>query len=117
MRVVPVSYSGMFPIEGYGPGFFRISGEVQEGMIAVLPSGVTSWQGMEDSRCICAARDEIDLLLVGTGPNARSLPERFCNAVGTCGIEVEAMPTPAACRTYNVLLAEGRRVAVALMPV
>jgi len=107
----------MLPIDGYGPGFFRISGEVHKGMVAVLPTGVVGWGGMDDSGEFRAASDQIDLLLVGTGAEAQQLTGHFRNTLTACRIDVEAMPTPAACRTYNVLLAEGRRVAVALMPV
>ena len=86
-------------------------------MVAVLPSGVVDWGGTSDTKSILTAAGSIDLLLVGTGDTALPLPEDFREILIGSAIAVEAMPTPSACRTYNVLLGEGRRVAVALMPV
>ena len=74
-------------------------------------------EDMDDTGEFRAACDRLDLLLVGTGAEAQQLTGHFRNTLTACRIDVEAMPTPAACRTYKFLLAEGRRVAVALMPV
>ena len=118
LRVERLNFPGKLPIDGYGPGFFRIGGRVHQGMVAVLPSGVTDWGGTSDTKSILTAVvGSIDLLLVGTGDVVLPLPESFREVLMGSSIAVEAMPTPAACRTYNVLLGEGRRVAVALMPV
>ena len=117
MRVERLSFPGKLPIEGYGPGFFRIGGKVHRGMVAVLPSGVAVWGGTSDTKSILTAAGNLDLLLVGTGGTALPLPQGFREALVESAISVEVMPTPSACRTYNVLLGEGRRVAVALMPV
>ena len=117
MHVKRLNLSGKLPIDGYGPGFFRIDGKVHRGTVAVLPTGVVAWEGTSDTRSILSAVGSVDLLLVGTGGEIRPLPDSFCDALAESSIAVEAMPTPAACRTYNVLLGEGRRVAVALMPV
>ena len=117
LRVERLNYSGKLPIDGYGPGFFRIDGKVHRGMVAVLPSGVIEWGGTSDTKSILSAVGSVDLLLVGTGGEVRPLPDSFRETLAESSIAVEAMPTPAACRTYNVLLGEGRRVAVALMPV
>ena len=117
MRVERLNFPGKLPIDGYGPGFFRIGGNVHRGMVAVLPSGVIDWGGTSDTKSILTAAGGIDLLLVGTGGTVLPLPDSFREALIGSSIAVDAMPTPAACRTYNVLLGEGRRVAVALMPV
>ncbi|WP_445811201.1 Mth938-like domain-containing protein, partial [Yoonia sp.] len=60
---------------------------------------------------------DVDVVFVGTGAEIAHLPADFRNTLEQAGIGVESMASPAACRTYNVLLSEGRRVAVALIPV
>lgn len=117
MRLNEISYNDAVPIDGYGPGFFRIGGKLIEGAVAVFASGVTPWGGFDDTDTILAQADSIDVLFVGTGPEIAHPPAGFRGTLEDAGIGVEAMASPAACRTYNVLLSEGRRVAVALLPV
>jgi uncharacterized protein len=57
------------------------------------------------------------VLFVGTGAEIAHIPPELRVALEDVGIGVEIMSSPAACRTYNVLLSEGRRVAAALLPV
>jgi uncharacterized protein len=57
-----------------------------------------------------------DLVIVGTGAQQRFLHPRLISQVSSQGIGVECMATPAACRTYNILMAEGRKVLAALLP-
>lgn len=117
MRMNEIQYTDARPIEGYGPGFFRIGGEVHEGPIAVLPSGVAPWGGYDAAAALLAAAPDIDVLFVGTGAEIAPIPSAFRTALEEAGLGVEAMSSPAACRTYNVLLSEGRRVGLALLPV
>jgi uncharacterized protein len=117
MRLNEVRFTDAQPVDGYGPGFFRVAGEVHEGAIAVLPSGVTAWGGYDDRETLLAAAGEIDVLFVGTGAETAHVPAGFRAALEEAGIGVESMASAPACRTYNVLLSEGRRVAVALLPV
>ncbi|MDJ1009506.1 MAG: Mth938-like domain-containing protein [Paracoccaceae bacterium] len=117
MRMTEVEFSEARPVEGYGPGFFRIGGEVYEGAVRVLPSGVAPWGGTDDTADLLAAAGEIDVLFVGTGAEIAPVPAAFRTALEAAGVGVEAMASPAACRTYNVLLSEGRRVGLALLPV
>lgn len=121
MQTVEMTFrDGARPIDGYGPGAFRIAGELHRGPLAVLPGGLLAWAGLHDLSIFADRADEIDVLLVGLGatlvqPGADFLAERA--RLEAVGIGVEFMVTPSACRTYNVLLAEGRRVAAALVPV
>lgn len=117
MRLTEIQYDGSKPIDGYGPGFFRIGGEKIAGAITVLPSGIATWGGFDDTDAIVAAADDIDVVFVGTGAEIAHAPAAFRAAVEAAGIGVEVMASPAACRTFNVLLSEGRRVALALLPV
>lgn len=117
MRLNEVSYPGAKPIEGYGPGFFRIGGEVHNGPLLVLPDGAQSWAGYADSASILAAKDEIDVLFIGTGAEIAHIPSDLRTLLEEAGLGVEVMNSPSACRTYNVLLSEGRRIALAVLPV
>ena len=117
MRLTEITYPDAKPIDGYGPGFFRVGGEVHQGALLILPSGTTPWAGLEDTATLIAAAAAIDVLFVGTGPEVAPLPPGFRAALEAAGIGVEIMASPTACRTYNVLLSEGRRVAVAVLPV
>ena len=117
MRLNEISYSDGVPVDGYGPGFFRIAGELCEGPQVILPSGPGTWGGYEDLTAISEAAEDLDVLFVGTGPETAHLPSAFRTAIEDLGVGVEAMASPAACRTYNILLSEGRRVGLAALPV
>ena len=117
MEINEVTFDGATPIDSYGPGFFRVGGEVIEGAILVTVHGAREWGGYADPDPLRALADEIDVLLVGTGPETRHMPAETRARLEEAGLGVEAMNSPAAARTYNVLIAEGRRVAVALLPV
>lgn len=117
MRMNEVVYTEARPVDGYGPGFFRIGGEVIEGALIVSPDGVTHWDGLDDRAALLALAGRIDVLFIGTGAEIAHIPADLRHALEEAGIGVEATASPPACRTYNVLLAEGRRVALALLPV
>ena len=64
-----------------------------------------------------ALAGKIDVLFLGMGADIAHAPKAFRAELEAAGIGVEVMSSPAACRTYNVLLAEGRLIAAALLPV
>ncbi len=109
--------TGAQPIDSYGPGLFRVRGEVIKGAVLMLPSGPTSWKGYSDTQPLLDACQEIDVAFIGTGSQPERVPAGFREALESAGIAIEPMQTPSACRTYNVLLSEGRRVSAALLPV
>jgi uncharacterized protein len=117
MRLNEVTYSDAKPVDGYGPGFFRIGGEVIQGAALILPTGARAWGGYDDLQPVLADADQIDVLFVGTGAEIAHVPPGFRQALEAAGVGVEAMASPPAARTYNVLLSEGRRIAAALLPV
>lgn len=117
MRLTEISYGTAQPIEGYGPGFFRIGGHVLRGAALITPWNAGVWGGLEDSATPLALSGKIDVLLLGMGAEIAHPPRIFRQTLEEAGIGVEVMNTPAACRTYNILLSEGRRIAVALLPV
>jgi uncharacterized protein len=117
MQLNEIQFEGATPIDGYGPGFFRIAGQVFEGAICVTASGASRWGGYDDTARLLALAGEVDVLFIGTGAETAHVPPALRHALEEAGVGLEAMNSPAAARTYNVLLSEGRRVAVALMPV
>lgn len=117
MEVNEVSFDGVRPIDGYGPGFFRVDGTAYHGAILVLPQRVRDWGGYADGAAILQVRDEVDVIFVGTGAEIAHVPSDFRTKLEESGLGVEVMASPAACRTYNVLLSEGRRIGAALLPV
>ncbi|MQQ06869.1 hypothetical protein GFB49_00220 [Epibacterium sp. SM1979] len=117
MRLNEVSYTDAEPIDGYGPGFFRIGGQVHQGAVVASPKGTQAWGGYEDHKILLDLAGDIDVLFVGTGAEIAHLPGDLRPQLEAAGIGVETMNSPAACRTYNVLLSEGRRIALAALPV
>ncbi len=117
MRLNEVDYTDAEPIDGYGPGFFRVGGRVHQGGVLCAGSGTESWAGYDALDCLLALAGQVDVLFIGTGADTRHIPAAFRDALEEAGIGVEAMSSPAAARTYNVLLSEGRRIAAALIPV
>lgn len=117
MRLTEITYGTAQPIEGYGPGFFRVGGHVLRGPALVTPWDAGPWGGLDDVRAPLALAGKIDVLFVGMGKDVAHAPKAFRQALEDAGIGVEVMDSPAACRTYNVLLSEGRRIAAALVPV
>ncbi|MBL4628143.1 MAG: Mth938-like domain-containing protein [Roseicyclus sp.] len=117
MRMNEVQFDDSRPVDGYGPGFFRVGGTVLQGAILLLPTGVTAWGGYGDVAALVAVAGQVDVLLMGTGAEIAYPPAELRRAVEAAGLGLEVMASPAACRTYNVLLAEGRRVGAAMLPV
>lgn len=117
MRLNEVTYDNAVPVDGYGPGFFRVGGEVMENHILLLPNKTLIWSGFGDAEQITAIASEIDVLFIGTGSEIAHIPEDFRAKMDESGIGVELMATPTACRTYNVLLSEGRRIGAALLTI
>lgn len=117
-------YPARAAIEGYGSGGFRFAGMSHRGSILILPSGVWAWTPIAASEIdeanlarLFEEQADIDLLFVGTGIDPVLLPEPLRWRLKDAGIRFEALPTSGAASTYNVLFAEGRRVAAALIAV
>ncbi|MEO9899503.1 Mth938-like domain-containing protein [Nisaea sp.] len=124
MDVTPLIPEGLQLIEAYGDGAFRITGVRYEGAVFVFPDETQFWQQASVEGLTAAAfapvtdRETVpEILLLGTGPRTEFILPSIRAEVREKGPVVDIMDTGAACRTYNVLLAEGRRVAAALLPV
>lgn len=117
MQLNEIQYTDAQPIEGYGPDFFRIGGEKIKAPAVIHAEGAMHWGGTDDTATLLAMADKIDFILLGTGTDLAYAPAGFRQTLEDAGIGVEVMKTDSACRTYNVLVSEGRRVAAALLPV
>lgn len=117
MQMTEISFDAATPIDGYGPGFFRVAGQVMEGPILVTPTGARTWGGYDDAASLLALIPDVDVIFIGTGSEIAHIPSGLRAELEAAGLGVESMNSPAACRTYNVLLSEGRRVAAAVLPV
>ena len=122
MELQPVSGFKQPLINRYRHGGFRIGGTDYAGSVLILPQGCTTWpitavdQMTEDALApVIAAAPRPDLLLIGCGAATLMVPRGLREPLKAAGISVDAMATDAACRTYNMLIGEGRRVAAALV--
>lgn len=117
MAMKPTEFDGAVPVDGYGPGFFRVGGQVFHGPVLVTHGGGRDWGGLDDSDALLALAGHVDVLFLGMGAEIAHPPALLAEALDAVGVMVEAMASPTAARTYNVTLGEGRRVACALLPV
>ena len=118
MKLVEVIFeAGAKPVDGYGPGFFRVAGQVFQGPVLVTAQAVRGWGGLADIAPLEALAGQIDVLFLGMGAEIAHAPGPLRQRLEGVGIGVEVMASPTAARSYNVLLSEGRRIAVALLPV
>ena len=117
MQVDEVKYFDVIPIDSYGPGFFRVGGKIFKSGIVCSSTGVSSWGGYKDFSSLKNLGNKIDVLFLGTGNEICQVPESFSKRLEEIGLALEILSTPSACRTYNVLLSEGRRIAIAALPV
>ena len=124
MKEPSARYPGRAPIDAYGNGGFRFADMSHRGSILCLPSGIYAWPpssvadlGPEAFAPALAERGALGLLLLGTGPSQHMPAADVRRAFAEAGVTLEAMSTGAACRTYNVLLAEARPVGAALLAV
>ncbi len=116
-------FPGRPTIDAYGDGGFRFAGMSHRGSILALPSGIYSWNAdgaalnVAVFANIFAERAEVDHLLLGTGRTMARPTREVAEAFSERGIALEVMATGAAVSTYNLLLAERRKVAAALIAV
>ena len=112
--------SGRYLITGYRAGSVLVNGEAHEHSLIVTPERIVAWRpltiddlGAEDLAAIALLAPEI--VLIGTGSRLRFPGAALLARLTDAGIGVECMDTGAACRSFAVLSAEGRRVAAALI--
>ena len=127
MDVTPLVPEGVQLIHGYGDGGFRIAQLLHRGPVLVMSETTLAWTvdpatalaplDLGPLEPILSAEGGYDILLIGSGARQVFVPPAVRQAIRERGPVAESMDTGAACRTFNLLLAEGRRVAAALLPV
>ncbi len=124
MEITPSVPIGRPVIEAYGGGRFRIAGRVHEGSVLILPDKAVAWPVASAETATAASLAEVferaqvlDIVLLGTGAQLTAVDAGLRTAFIAARIALEVMTTGAACRTFNVLLAEDRRVGAALIAV
>ena len=122
MKLHPDRNNALNTVTAYGNGWFEINRVRHEGAVLLMPEGevrrwdVSSYEGLTgaDFEALLALGAEV--VLLGTGSRHRHPHPRLTAALARAGIGVEVMDSHAACRTYNILMGEGRRVLAALLP-
>ncbi|GGY02133.1 Mth938-like domain-containing protein [Paludibacterium paludis] len=120
MKLHLASGEGQNLFTGYGDGHVLINRERHDGNLIVTPDSVRPWEverfeALSEAHFTGLLGDSPEVVIVGTGPTQRFFHPRLTAALTDAGIGVEIMDTRAACRTYNILLAEGRRVIAVIL--
>ncbi|PCK00352.1 MAG: hypothetical protein COA45_00795 [Zetaproteobacteria bacterium] len=126
MDVTPLIRKGSQVIQSYANGVFKVNGERHTHAILVTVDETVFWDvgdvrdvlnlKLEHFSLFIERADDIDVLLLGCGATMAFIPPSLRKELKDSGLSVDVMDTGAACRTYNVLMAEGRRVVCALLP-
>ena len=111
---------GVNIVTGYGEGYVLINGERHSSSLIVVPDRVIAWEAasfeaLVESHFEGLAALEPEIVLLGTGPRLRFPHPRLTRPLAGARIGLEVMDLNAACRTYNILVSEDRRVAAALL--
>jgi len=114
-------FDGRNSFTGYGTGYVSVNGRRHDTSLVVFPDRlidpwpVASFEQLVEPTLDFLAPLPLEIVLVGTGSAMQLLHPRHYRRLSEARIGVEVMDTTAACRTYNILLAEGRKVAAALV--
>lgn len=117
MDITPIISREKNIIKSYNKGNFTINNELIDGNIIILPDKLINWkissiQDLDIIEIDSAIDQQIDILLIGYGSDYKYIPK---NIIKSENYNIELMNTGAACRTYNILLSEDRKVAAALI--
>ena len=120
MKLHASGASGVNTITGYGEGYVMVNGERRASPVVVLPDRIEQWPAKSfeqlNTEDFAFLRDlHAEIVLLGTGARQRFPHPRLTAALAQAGIGLEVMDLQAACRTYNILVAEERKVAAALL--
>lgn len=124
MDLQPIQRPDQMMIQGYGKGGFRVSDTVYQGSVIVtedrvIPWSVTAIDALDEDSFddLIAAGDLPEVVLLGCGERMALIPSALKKTLRAKGLVIDPMDTGAACRTYNILLGEDRRVAACLVAV
>ena len=112
--------SGVNTITGYGEGYVMVNGERRSSSVVVLPDRIEQWSAkgfdhLSTDGFTFLKNLNAEIVLLGTGARQRFPHPRLTAELARSGIGLEVMDLQAACRTYNILVAEERKVAAALL--
>jgi uncharacterized protein len=122
MKLHPDQSNALNTVTAYGSGYFEINRVRYQGALLLMPEGevrpweVTSYEALTTDHLEALLPLGAEVILLGTGERHRIPHPRLTAALTRAGTGVEAMDSSAACRTYNILMGEGRRVLAALLP-
>ena len=121
MKLHPDHHDDLNAITAYGTGWVEVNGARHEGPLLLRPQGpVQSWAidglaALTPETLLAQAEPRPEVILLGTGARLQFPPPSFSRPLLQAGIGLETMDSVAACRTYNILMAEGRQVLLALV--
>ena len=122
LDISPVDFEGRNIIQSYGNGKFQISDKKYDHSVLVFPDQIIPWSPIDtnnlivdDFKKVLTVGPIVELLLLGCGKTTWFLSLPLRDELKEMGLVLEPMDTGAACRTFNVLLGENRRIAAALM--
>ncbi|MFP4518456.1 MAG: Mth938-like domain-containing protein [Oceanicaulis sp.] len=113
----------MPPIDAFGEGGFRIAGARKEGSQLIVDGAARPWRAdaanltADDFKVFLDRPDKPDMVVLGVGPALKHPPAEVRKAFREAGVGLEVLDTATACRTYNLLAGEARRVCAALVAV
>ena len=120
--ILPPIPAGLLKVESYGADGFTISGQIYTESLLLFPDRTIPWPHAKVSdwepehfMAVTAMNPPIEVLLLGTGKTHQMVAPILKKSLKSHGVASDSMDTGAACRTYNILLSEGRRVAALLM--
>lgn len=122
MKLHADAHSALNTVTAYGPGFIEVNRQAHRGALILLPEGpvlnwpIDSFDQIEEQTLSALLEHQPEIVLLGTGPGQRFPSARVQASLSAARIGLDVMSTPAACRTFNILVAEGRRVLAALLP-
>lgn len=124
LDITPAPAAGRLMFNAYGDGRFKLNGQYQEGSILVSEKSVQSWSAtdldgitLESLKPLIDQAAVQDILVIGCGKTFQAPPKGLREAIRKAGLVLEWMDTGAACRTFNVLQNEDRRVLAAIIAV
>ena len=121
MKLHLAGTTGRNTVTGYGTGYVSVNGARYEKSLVVLPQRIvadwppTTFESLESSHLAALVGLGVDIVLLGTGDNLRFPRPEIMRPLVDARIGLEVMDVQAACRTYNILMAEERKVAAALL--
>lgn len=122
MKLHADSATSLNTVTAYGPGYVEINRQKHQGPILLMPEGsvlqwrITAFEQLDETAFAELLAFQPEVVLLGTGSSQRFPHPRLAGPIAAARIGLDVMSTAAACRTYNILMAESRRVLAALLP-